>query len=209
VNENQLRERMHAAVAGEPPLGFDPDELTDRAGKRQRQRRAILGATAATLVLAAGAVTVGAVDQVGVGSRPPSQACPQPMATLAPTLIRRHLPLVPLNGYDDIVCTEVDYQYVAPDGRIWLYREKNRHDPATDFFADNKTAYHLVDETTVPGAIVRTYKEPANDTGAWLRAAVWIGTDNLVVWAEFSGHGSPRATPQQLVELVSDPELRK
>jgi hypothetical protein len=211
VNENQLSERMRAAVAGEPPLGFDPDELTDRAGRRQRQRRTVLGAAAVTLVLAAGAVTVGAVTQGGghgVGS-PPSVTsdCPQPMATLAPTVITRHIPGVALDAYD-LKCTQVDHEYVG-QGRIWLYREKNREDPTKDFFANNETAYHLASETPVPGAIVRTYVEPSDADGWWLRAAVWIGTDNLVVWAEVSGQGEPIATEEQLVAVVSDVELRE
>lgn len=212
MNENQLMERMRAAVAGEPPLGFDPDELTDRAGRRQRQRRAVLGAAAATLVLAAGAVTVGVARQGGghgVGS-PSSVNCPQPMATLAPTVITRHIPGVALDTYD-LECTQMDHQYLVrgTGGRIWLYREKNRQDPTKDFFADNETAYHLASETPVPGAIVRTYVEPANSGDWWLRAAVWIGTDNLVVWAEVSGRGEPMATEEQLIALVSDLELRK
>jgi hypothetical protein len=217
VNENQLTERMRAAVAGEPPLGFDPDELTDRAGRRQRQRRAVLGAVAATFVLAAGAVTVGAATQrVGngdghrVGGPPQALNCPQPMATLAPTVITRHIPGVALDNYD-LECTQADHQYLVrgTGGRIWLYREKNRQDSTKDFFADNETAYHLAGETPVQGAIVRTYVEPSNSTDWWLRAAVWIGTDNLVVWAEVSGRGEPMATEEQLIALVSDPELRE
>lgn len=94
-------------------------------------------------------------------------------------------------------------------GRIWLYREKNREDPTKDFFANNETAYHLVSETPVPGAIVRTYVEPSDADSWWLRAAVWIGTDNLVVRAEVSGQGEPTVTVEQLVALVSDVELRE
>ena len=215
MNENRLTERMRAAVGGEPPLGFDPDELTDRAGRQQRRRRAVLGAAAATLVLTASAVTVGASTDSG-GHRAggptsvaPAPDCPPPMATLAPTVITRHLPGVSPDTRD-LRCTKVDVQYLLPDtdGRVWLYREQNRDDPVNDFFAGNETAYHLTGETGVPGATVRTYAEPPNQAGRWLRAAVWIGVDNLVVWAEVSGRGTPTTTEEQLIALVSDPQLR-
>jgi hypothetical protein len=213
VNENQLAERMRAAVAGEPPLGFDPDELTDRAGKRQRQRRAVFGAAAVTLVIAATAVTVGATTQGGghgAGSQSsvtPAQNCPEPMATLAPTVITRHLPGVVLDGYD-VECSQLDVQYLEPGGRIWLYREEHRTEPQLDFYADNEFAYHRLREEPVVGATVRTYEQAPNTVGARLLAAVWIGTDNSVVWAEVSAHGELVATEEQLVALVSDPELR-
>jgi hypothetical protein len=216
VNENQLAERMRAAVAGEPPLGFDPDELTDRAARSQRQRRVVFGAAAVTLVIAATAataVTVGAVGQGGghgVGSQPsvtPALNCPEPMATLAPTVIARHLPAVVLDGYR-VECGQMDVQYLEPGGRIWLYREERRTEPWLDFFADNEFAYHRLSEQPVPGATVRTYEEAPNTEGARLLAAVYIGTNNSVVWAEVSAHGPLVATEEQLVALVSDPELR-
>lgn len=67
--EKELTEGMHAALADEPPLGFDPDEVADRAG-RLRRRRHLAYATAAsaataTAVLAAVAVVVGNRDDAG------------------------------------------------------------------------------------------------------------------------------------------------
>lgn len=58
--EKVLEDRMRAALAGEPPLGFDPDEVVDRAVRHTRRRTAILtlGATAAVVVLAVGAAVV-------------------------------------------------------------------------------------------------------------------------------------------------------
>jgi len=66
--EKRLTEDMHAALADEPPLGFDPDELADRAGRSRRRRRSAYltaSAAAATTVLAAVAVVVGSHDDAG------------------------------------------------------------------------------------------------------------------------------------------------
>jgi hypothetical protein len=54
--EDRLAEKFHTAVAGEPPLGFDPDEVVTEAIRRRRRRQAA-GATA----LATGGVALAAV----------------------------------------------------------------------------------------------------------------------------------------------------
>ncbi|WP_190820223.1 hypothetical protein [Saccharopolyspora pogona] len=46
--EQLLREEMRAAVANEPPLGFSPEGLVAEAKRRQRRRRATIGAVAAS-----------------------------------------------------------------------------------------------------------------------------------------------------------------
>jgi len=58
VNEQQLADRFSGAVAGEPPLGFDPDDTVDRAARRSRNRRATMGVATATGVVALTAVAV-------------------------------------------------------------------------------------------------------------------------------------------------------
>jgi hypothetical protein len=66
--EKRLTEDLHAALAGEPPLGFDPDEVADRAGRSRRKRRSVYltaSAAAATTALVAVAVTVGSPDDAG------------------------------------------------------------------------------------------------------------------------------------------------
>jgi hypothetical protein len=72
VIEKQLEDRMRSALTDEPPLGFDPDEVADRAGRRRRQRRATFGAAAGVLVLAVGAVVVGGArggQRTGIGTQ--------------------------------------------------------------------------------------------------------------------------------------------
>ncbi|GAA2815205.1 hypothetical protein [Saccharopolyspora taberi] len=54
-----LRDGLRAAVADEPPLGFDPDDVVAEAARRHRRRRATAGAGVATLALVA--VIAGAV----------------------------------------------------------------------------------------------------------------------------------------------------
>src|SRR5262245_34221227 len=113
--EEQLGDRMRAVLADEPPLGFDPDELVDRAGRSRRQRRTTVAAAGAVLVVAVSAVvaTSGGGDRgsrVGTSSTAPA-ACrdvepgrvpplnfPGSAAIVArldaavPGLVARHLP---------------------------------------------------------------------------------------------------------------------
>lgn len=58
MSEQDLREGLREAVAGEPPLEFDPDRLIARARQDVRRRRAMVAATAATLAVASAAVAV-------------------------------------------------------------------------------------------------------------------------------------------------------
>jgi hypothetical protein len=83
VIEKQLEESMHAALAGEPPLGFDPDEVIDRAGRRQRQRRsAVATVSAAVTVLAVAVTTVLVTSSRGEG---PNIGTPTAPATTTST----------------------------------------------------------------------------------------------------------------------------
>jgi hypothetical protein len=89
VIEKQLEQSMHAALAGEPPLGFDPDDVVDRAARRHRQRRAfavvaamagVVGLATATLLVAGGsdgAPTATAPDAVCETAPPGAHAPPE------------------------------------------------------------------------------------------------------------------------------------
>jgi hypothetical protein len=96
--EDHLAERFRAAVADEPPLGFDTDDVVDRAARSGQHRAAVVavGAAAATVLLAG--VTVmqlvrGGGDAVGVGTAPtsepkPTESCwsePKPTQPTPPT----------------------------------------------------------------------------------------------------------------------------
>lgn len=82
--EKQLADQMRSALADEPPLGFDPDELVDRARRRRRAAFATAGASGVVLAVAVTAVVVsgggGPVNNVGtqVTTTPagPDAACP-------------------------------------------------------------------------------------------------------------------------------------
>jgi hypothetical protein len=75
--EDRIAEEFRTAVAGEPPLGFDPDEVVTHAAQRRRRRQAA-GATA----LATGGVALAAVavfatagpSQVPAGAAPPGSS---------------------------------------------------------------------------------------------------------------------------------------
>src|SRR5690349_7993634 len=51
MNEQQLAHRFRSAVEAEPPLGFDPDDVIDRAVLRQRHGRRMLASAGAAGVL--------------------------------------------------------------------------------------------------------------------------------------------------------------
>jgi hypothetical protein len=73
VIEERIAERFLAAVADEPPLGFDPDDVVTGAARRTRQRRAIAATTVATGVVVLTAVALFAANgtgQVRVGAAP-------------------------------------------------------------------------------------------------------------------------------------------
>ena len=56
--EQQVADRFRDAVADEPPLGFDPDDVIDRAIKRGRRRKVVWAVAAATMVEAAAVWTL-------------------------------------------------------------------------------------------------------------------------------------------------------
>lgn len=57
MSENDVRDGFREAVAGEPPLDFDPDALVDTA-RQQVRRRALLSVGIATVAVVAAAVVV-------------------------------------------------------------------------------------------------------------------------------------------------------
>lgn len=83
MSEQELREGLRLAVAGEPALAFDPDVLLARAKQEIRRRRALFGAGAATAAVAVAAVAVptllgsprGGGDSPGYGSGSPTDQC--------------------------------------------------------------------------------------------------------------------------------------
>lgn len=83
-----LETRLRELDLAEPPLGFDPDDLADRAAKQTRLRVAVVGGT-----LAAGAV-VAAVAVFGSGASPvpaPPAAKPGPPPAAEQARIRQAL----------------------------------------------------------------------------------------------------------------------
>ncbi len=56
--EQRIADRFRTAVLDEPPLGFDPDEVVDRAKRRQRHRTAVGASALVTIGVALGAAVV-------------------------------------------------------------------------------------------------------------------------------------------------------
>jgi hypothetical protein len=81
--EQQLRDSLRAAVVDEPPLGLDPDHVADDARRSLQRRRAVLAATAGT-VLVVGAIA-GTASLTGWPS-PQQQNTPAGPATVTTTI---------------------------------------------------------------------------------------------------------------------------
>jgi hypothetical protein len=87
--ERRLADELRAAVADEPPLGFDPDEVADRAGRLRRKRRRAYsmaaGAAATTAVLTAvGVMVLGNPDDTGRTGGTPATTAPAKPTTSTP-----------------------------------------------------------------------------------------------------------------------------
>lgn len=82
--EDQLADRFRAAIADEPPLGFDPDGLANRAAHDRRRQSAVIGTSVAAATVVLATVTVlqvvraGDVPAGGVGSAPTTETQPCP-----------------------------------------------------------------------------------------------------------------------------------
>src|SRR5690242_18668115 len=89
MNEQQLAQRFLSAVEAEPPLGFDPDEVIDRAGLRQGRGRLGLGSAAAAVAVMVAAVAVlsgvqpSGAPEIQVGTAPSGPA--EPSASSSPS----------------------------------------------------------------------------------------------------------------------------
>jgi hypothetical protein len=209
--ETQLAERMHEAVADEPPLGFDPDELTDRAARRQRRRRAIAASIAVVVasLIALPGVIGGRTDTHHRPAAPPFTGklanCPGHLAEVVPKLLATHLAGVRVD-LSTTRCTLWDQEFLVASGtqKLWVYRNRDRQ-PA-DFFA-GRTPYERKHETRMGGAAIRVYEAQPND-GTTIRAVVRVGDDGLVVWASIRGKGQLAVTEEQLTALVTDEDLR-
>lgn len=86
--EQQLRDGLRAAVADEPPLGFDPDRVAEDARRAVRRRRAVVASAGATVLVVG--VIVGTASVAGSPegrgpAGPASSAVPTPPPTNVPT----------------------------------------------------------------------------------------------------------------------------
>lgn len=82
--EQRIADRFRSAVLDEPPLGFNPDDVVDRAKRRQRHRRAVMATALATGGVAVAAVAVFAastthqIGTAGPGVATTSETKPSP-----------------------------------------------------------------------------------------------------------------------------------
>jgi hypothetical protein len=239
VIEKQLEDSMHAALAGEPPLGFDPDEVVDRAARRQRQRRSAFvtaGAAAAVLAIAVAAVVATSDhDRTPRIGTPPTATTPpgvcqgvpaghlQPsgfrgsvqivdrLERNAPGVISEHLgrsvePADQMAAYDCPPTIGAGYSIAGHPETfgLALIHARPGLDGANDVYA-NAPEFTLRDERTQEdGARIRIYEAESPLKGPLIVAR--LGADGMITEASVSRSGV--VDEQDLVELVSDPELR-
>ncbi|RSM64150.1 hypothetical protein DMH04_51645 [Kibdelosporangium aridum] len=84
MSEQELRDGLKLAVADEPPMSFDLDELVDTAERIVRRRRALIAVGVSTAAVAVAAVTVPVVLGIGGAPQELPQAAP-PTATTTTT----------------------------------------------------------------------------------------------------------------------------
>lgn len=125
--ERKISDRMRAAVADEPLLGFDPDEVVTRAARKRRNLRAVTATavTAVAAVITAAVVSLptggqgGALQVAGSPSQPatkqaPPDTCGYPWAPVkeadivkklrrvAPKIVTDHAPDVRVEAVEPI-----------------------------------------------------------------------------------------------------------
>jgi hypothetical protein len=94
MNDNTLTHEFEAALQGEPPLGFDPDDVVTMAAQRRRRRRASMLAGVGVAAVAVAAVAVPAAlsrAPVAVSSASTSTADWPPAGTSFPKLTHQQL----------------------------------------------------------------------------------------------------------------------
>ncbi len=103
--EKQLEDRMHAAVADEPPLGFDPDDVVDQAIRRRGHRRSVLAATGSAVAVVA--LAAAAVATMGIGDQGPDVGTPTsantPAGEVCQSVAQGAVPPLNFNGSPEIV----------------------------------------------------------------------------------------------------------
>lgn len=84
---NDLETRLREVDVPEPPLGFDPDGVADRAARQTRNRRAgIIGTIAVAAAVAAGAVFAPGTPPVAPAASPPVPPSPAEQARIRQAL---------------------------------------------------------------------------------------------------------------------------
>jgi hypothetical protein len=85
LSEHELRDGMRSAVADEPPLAFDVDELMMTAEREVRRRRALVSVGLSTAVIAVAAVAVPVVLGMSRGESAQLPAATSPTASAGPS----------------------------------------------------------------------------------------------------------------------------
>lgn len=200
--ENQLADRMRAALTDEPPLGFDPDEVADRASQSRRRRRsslAAVGATGAVLTIAVTAVVMsgggGGGSEVGtqVTTTPTASdaACPslppngrpplnfpgsaQIVARLdeaGPRLIAKHLPGVHVQPSDTGMIA-----YDCPPNVGTLYRVTGSDQTVMLYLIHARAALDLANDRYAEDQSFRLVGEDTATDGARIRTYEYSGIE--------------------------------
>lgn len=236
--EKQLEQSMHAALAGEPPLGFDPDDLVDRAARRHRQRRAfaavavmagVVGLATATLLVARsdGAPTATTPDAVcetaPPGAHAPPEGFPGSAAIVArlraaePGLLAEH---VPGTTFDPPEGVDLDAFDCPPFIAVSRYVSGGTGESLAIQLTHRRDGLDLAGDPYTDDLFHRLVSDKPAADGARIRvyreksplqpmlAVVRFGPDGMITEASVIAADARTITEGQLTALATDPELR-
>lgn len=162
--EQQVADRFQEAVADEPPLGFDPDDVIDRAIKRGRRRKVVWAVAAATVVEAVVVWAVAATPGADTSQTAAARPAPAPAPVVQPPS-----PTFELTGFERTLTLDnptdlrpagselmfKDLRVRNPDGDSGTLRLKKGNDVAFEISLANFRDYdmHYVEPVTAAAGV--------------------------------------------------------
>ncbi|OLF09479.1 hypothetical protein BLA60_20195 [Actinophytocola xinjiangensis] len=221
MNERQLIDDLSTAVLNEPPLGFDPDEVIDRAARRRRHTMATAMTGSAAVLVAVTAIAFGATGansppSVGVASQPPGPAsggpdpdepvpCPLPMAEIVPGQLAKHFPGV---EWDPVPEPHIDTETqswinLAGDTTQNVYVICGSPGGMVEGIETPEPTL-VIDEPQPDGALLRVWQRETIEDRVQITAEWTLPGGGELIEVQVNAKGEPFGTPRQAGELATE-----
>jgi len=219
--DERLTPHVNAALATEPPLGFDPDDVVDSAISRQHRRRRITAVVGTTVAAVAAVATIGTLVGSDPGVAPADSSlaavgCPaDPVSEMSPViadLVAEHVPALQLEPptYDvsrashiaDWCGIDADYRFVGDPERGGLRVELFVGKDAVDLYS-NLTGASVTKLPDGSRLVVSQGKEHLEKGDGSLVAHLRL--DGQVAVAFITRF--EKASVEQLTAIATDPRL--